>query len=410
METPYFLINKQKLDHNIQTFKSALENIWPNSKLAYSVKTNSLPWLLKYLNSQDVMAEVVSDEEYELALFTGFKEDEIVFNGPIKGEALFLDSIKKGSILNIDSKQELEIFKKNIRRHKGNVGVRVNIDTSIFDENDVAYVEEGFRFGFSEKNGELLDAIEIIRFHNQKNKIGLHLHCNSVTRSLKVYQKLSEYTKYIIEKYHITPSFIDIGGGFFGGVEGKPQAPDYIAAIYEILKDTVDVESTTLIVEPGSAIIASAVEFHTSVRDAKSTNYSRIITTDGSRINIDPLWSMKQYKYRIESKKQKKGTLKKQIICGYTCMEHDRILTLFDEPPLCIGDKIIYERVGAYTMTFGGPFIKYLPDVYVQNRNEVKLVRKRMNVRNYYELHGIGDKREREQNLLVYKEYKKIVQ
>ena len=73
METPFFLINKNKLDDNILNFKSALMNIWPNSRIAYSVKTNSLPWLLKYLKKQNVMAEVVSDEEYEIALLCGFK-------------------------------------------------------------------------------------------------------------------------------------------------------------------------------------------------------------------------------------------------------------------------------------------------------------------------------------------------
>lgn len=388
LETPFFLINKQKLDDNIQDFKSALDKIWPNSKLAYSVKTNSLPWLLRYLKSQDVLAEVVSDEEYELALLSGFKEEEIVFNGPIKGDTLFLNAIKKGSFVNIDSKYELEIYKNNIKENNDNVGVRVNVDTTIFEKNDIGYVEDGFRFGYAEKNDELLNAINIVRLHKSDKKIGLHFHCNSVTRSLDVYKKLAEFAKYIIEKYNISPSYIDIGGGFFGGVEGKPSAPEYISIIYEVLKNTVDIESTMLIVEPGSAIIASAVDFHTSVKDVKDTNKSRIVTTDGSRINIDPLWSKKNYRYRIESNEKKNSILDKQIICGYTCMDHDRIMTLVDEFPLSVGDRIIYERVGAYTMTFGGPFIKYFPDVYVQNGNEMKLVRKRMSVRDYYNIHN----------------------
>ena len=195
METPFFLINKKKLDDNILNFKSALINIWPNSNIAYSVKTNSLPWLLKYLKKQNVMAEVVSDEEYEIALLCGFKEEEIVFNGPIKGEAAFLDSIKKGSIVNIDSKHEVEILKKNLKESNGNIGVRVNIDTSIFENKDISYIEDGFRFGFAEKNDDLANVIEIIRFGDMNNSIGLHFHCNSVTRSLSFYRKIEEYAK-----------------------------------------------------------------------------------------------------------------------------------------------------------------------------------------------------------------------
>ena len=66
MKTPYFLISEEMLNANVNAFKMALENLWPNSILAYSVKTNSLPWLLKYLNKQGIMAEVVSDEEFHL--------------------------------------------------------------------------------------------------------------------------------------------------------------------------------------------------------------------------------------------------------------------------------------------------------------------------------------------------------
>ncbi|MFZ2462165.1 MAG: pyridoxal-dependent decarboxylase [Caldibacillus thermoamylovorans] len=387
METPYFLINKKELDENIYDFKSALKKVWPNSKLAYSVKTNSLPWLLKYLKTQNVMAEVVSDEEYELALLCGYKKEEIVFNGPIKGEKTFLDSIKKGSIVNIDSKHEVDIYKRNIKVSSGNVGIRVNIDPSIFDKDDIGYVEDGFRFGFSEINGDLSNVIETICFSDINNRVGLHLHCNSVTRSINVYRKLAEFAKYIIEKYNISPSFIDIGGGFFGGVEGKPSALDYITVIHDVLKDAVDIENTTLIVEPGSAIIGSAVEFHTSVIDVKDTERSRIVTTDGSRINIDPLWSKKKYNYRIEKINQNPIKQEKQIICGYTCMDHDRIMTLYNENTLSIGDRIIYEKVGAYTITFGGPFIRYFPDVYLKNEGNLELVRKRIKVEDYFEIH-----------------------
>ena len=51
MQTPYFLISQKNLDANNCDFKNALEEMWPNSQLAYSVKTNSLPWILRYLNT-----------------------------------------------------------------------------------------------------------------------------------------------------------------------------------------------------------------------------------------------------------------------------------------------------------------------------------------------------------------------
>ena len=40
LKTPYFLINKEELDKNISDFAISLNDIWPNSQLSYSVKTN----------------------------------------------------------------------------------------------------------------------------------------------------------------------------------------------------------------------------------------------------------------------------------------------------------------------------------------------------------------------------------
>ena len=75
MQTPYFLISQQRLDENIAAFKTALR-LLAGSCLSYSVKTNSLPWILRYLKLE-VLAEVVSDEEYELALLCGYKDEEL---------------------------------------------------------------------------------------------------------------------------------------------------------------------------------------------------------------------------------------------------------------------------------------------------------------------------------------------
>ena len=196
MQTPYFLINHHQLEANLLEFKHALDAIWPYSHIAYSVKTNSLPWVLDYLRKQGVLAEVVSDEEYALSQLSGYSEMEIVFNGPIKGEAAFLKVVKEGSLVNIDSQNELDYFRKHCQEHKETIGLRINVNTTLFESQDVGYREDGFRFGFSEANGELAQAIDLIRFNHSSNRIALHFHCNSVTRSVRVYKEMARYAIY----------------------------------------------------------------------------------------------------------------------------------------------------------------------------------------------------------------------
>ena len=386
INTPYFLISENKLKDNIEAFQTALNKIWPNSKLAYSVKTNSLPWILKYMLKQEIMAEVVSDEEYSLAKVCGYDDNKIVFNGPIKGKNMLENAFQGKAYVNIDSQNDLDCIKE-IATDSSFVGIRVNVDPKVFKEEDIGYQEDGFRFGFSEKNGEFGRAVDIVKRFSTNTKLGLHLHCNSITRSLDVYRSIAKYAADLIKKYELKLAFIDIGGGFFGGVEGKPSADEYISVIREELESVIDCEKTTLIVEPGSAIIGSVVDLHTSVLDVKDTDYSRIVTTDGSRIHIDPLWAKERYMYSIEQVKPTE-IFAKQIICGYTCMDHDRLMKIENQPELEKGDKIIYHRVGAYSMTFGGMFIRYYPDVYVETEKGLIKVRSYNNVQDYLKIHS----------------------
>lgn len=384
MQTPYFLISKAKLDNNVNDFKEAFANIWSNSKVSYSVKTNSLPWIIKYMKDNGVLAEVVSDEEYLLALKCGFDISEIVFNGPIKGEEAFAQAIKGGAYINIDSENDLALLEKYYTEG-ANIGIRVNVPSEKFDSKDIGYEDDGFRFGFAVENGEFGKAFDRITKKCGNIPIGLHLHCNSVTRSIEVYKAIAAYSLDIIEKYNLRISYLDIGGGYFGGVEGKPKASDYISAVKEILEKNSKTKDVMIIVEPGSALIGSVVDLHTKVIDVKDTNRSRIVTTDGSRVHIDPLWAKKRYMYSTtgNSKNVKAG---KQIICGYTCMDHDRIMELEDEAELSVGDEIIYHRIGAYSMTFGGMFIRYYPDVYVLDNDNIIQVRRRIDTDEYYRI------------------------
>ena len=384
METPFFLIHQDILEQNIYDFESALHEEWPNSRLAYSVKTNSLPWLLKRLHSRNIVAEVVSDEEYDPAEMCGYDGSEIVFNGPVKGEEHFQKAVSQNAIINLDSKKDV-LFLSKYARNEMCIGIRVNVPPENFSTEDIGYEKDGFRFGFCEENGDFATVLAAVR-KIEKVKLGLHLHCNSITRSVDVYRAIARYASFLIQKYKLSLDYIDMGGGFFGGVPGKTTPKQYISAIREELKDTADSRKTTLIVEPGSAIIGSAVDLYTSVLDVKDTSNARIVTTDGSRIHIDPLWAKSRYLFELSSANNRK--ISRQIICGYTCMDHDRIMALESENELSVGDQIIYKRVGAYSMTFGGMFIRYYPNVYVKKDNNITCVRKRITTDEYYKIHN----------------------
>ena len=380
--TPCFVIREELLSENIGGFRRALDRLWPGSRLAYSVKTNSLPWILSWMKDRDVDAEVVSDEEYELALLCGFPEDRIVFNGPVKGREALLRAVSSGAVVNLDSRSDLEILVREKPEITGRLGLRLNMNPDLFDPEDVGYQQDGFRFGYSEETGALAEAMDLLSGITDGKSLGLHIHVNSVTRSPRVYAASAAYAARLVEKYGLAPAYVDIGGGFFGGVPGKPSPEEYVRVIRDALVPAVDPARTRLILEPGSAAVGSAVELHTTVLDVKDTARGRIVTTDGSRIHIDPLWLKSRYLFTSSASR---SPVPRQVVCGYTCMDHDRLMVLENQPELSVGDRIVYHRVGNYTVTFGGPFIRPFPPVWVQRADASRLlVRKQMTVREYY--------------------------
>ncbi len=373
LKTPYYIIHKEELDNNFRLLTAALDTYWENYIIGYSYKTNALPWVIKEFDRKGCYAEVVSEDEYKLAQLIGVPKRNIVYNGPIKSKETFIEALANGNIVNIDSEREIDWLDDAVPEDC-NLGIRVNFDIEKFCPTQSQCGAEGGRFGFCYENGELLKAIQKIQSKGFDVR-GIHLHVSSKSRSIDIYKAIATIACEIKEKYNLQLSYVDIGGGFFGGLPTKPQFNDYLNAVTQILSTSYSSRETTLIVEPGMSLIGAPVSYVTTVIDIKDTTYNRFVVTDGTRTSIDPLMSKKSYFHRYV--KIKNGQiLKKQVISGYTCMEHDRLYEALDEQELFVGDKIIYDKVGAYTMCLTPLFIKYFPAVYVEENNVLTLVRK----------------------------------
>lgn len=384
MQTPYYVLHKELLDEGIEKLKAAISKFWPNSLIGYSFKTNSLPWIVQYMKEQGCYAEVVSEDEYELAEYMGY--EKIVYNGPVKGKESFRRACEAGHIINLDAKREIVWLKEIASKdHIIKVGVRVNFDLEAMCPGEASGGTEGGRFGFSYENGTFAHVLEELSLIPGVEVVGIHLHCSSKTRSVGIYQAIAEMACRLKKEYELQLEYVDIGGGYFGGLSNKPQYADYLKAVSEILKQEFDPQHTTLIVEPGTSLICPPIEYVTSVTDVKNTNRNHFVITDGSRIHVDPLMGKKSYFYHIEyeDSEEKRIQQKKQVISGFTCMENDRLFELTDGPELQTGDRIVYEKVGAYTLCLAPLFIGYYPPVYLEERGKVSCIRHKWGVKEY---------------------------
>lgn len=99
LQTPCFILDPEELERSVKGFQRALDKNFSNSVVGYSVKTNSLPKCMKLAKEMGAYAEVVSHDEYELALLCGFEKQHIVYNGPMKSKETFLDAVVNGATI-----------------------------------------------------------------------------------------------------------------------------------------------------------------------------------------------------------------------------------------------------------------------------------------------------------------------
>lgn len=359
LKTPCFIVNEKKLKNNINSFITALNNNFYKGIVGYSVKTNSLPFLLKKALEFGCYAEVVSADEFCLAKKIGFPINNIIYNGPMKSKETFIEAIEGGAFVNIENFREIDWLKDVNSFCDYNIGLRVNINFELIgiEEEPHSYS----RFGFSYENGDVIRAMNLIKEYGFSVN-GLHVHRTSATRKLQIYNRIAFYVSQIVKELKLDLKYIDFGGGFFGDMPGKPNYNDYANEIKKELD--INIDGLTVIVEPGNGLIASPVDYVFSILDTKEIQGKLVCSSDATRLDVDPFFHKTAYSYEFLMEEDISVKEKYQIITGATCLENDVLFEMNDSRKLFAGDKIRLKCVGAYTMALTPNFINYLPVVY----------------------------------------------
>lgn len=382
LQTPCFVLDVAELKRSIDGYQKALDSNFQKAIVGYSVKTNSTPYCMRQAGDFGAYAEVVSHDEYELAVLCGFPTNRIIYNGPMKSKETFIEAVEGGAIVNIETKRELEWLKDLDRKQRYKVGLRLNINISHISEEDADGDNDNSRFGFSDETSEFAEAVAFISNLPNVSLHGLHIHRTAHSRSVRFYERSVGYACSVIKKYELDLGYLDVGGGYFGIFPNKPTYQQYSDAFYHVLKAN-GLEYLCLIVEPGNALVASCFTFVSEVIDHKKVeNDLWFITIDGSRNDVDPFFKKSAY-LDEEVYCNETTTVPYQTISGCTCLEYDRLFSLKDKPLLDIGDRVVFHNVGAYTMCLSPMFIRYFPNIYAFDDGDCKLVREKWTAKEY---------------------------
>lgn len=371
-KTPCYVIDLERFRKNCMEIQRPFEEMWESRvEFGYSVKTNHDRNLMRYAAEQlGWYIETVSPAEYEDACAVTVP-GRIIFNGPCKG-AYLKKAYEAGSMINLDHLSEVEELCGGAYGKDGGaeIGIRLNFDLESLCPGETTAGDSVSRFGICYENGDFAKAVGMLRAAGIE-PAGIHLHTSTKSRSARVFRMLARKAAEVIREFDLKLSYVDMGGGFFGGqkVAGKPEMKEYAQCICDELRQAVSPQETRLILEPGASVLATSVSYLSRVINVREIRGTEVATLDGTLLHINPFLNDRVPPYRIYRNEETavRARRKKQIVCGSTCMENDRFLERAEQEALCEGDLFEFHAAGAYTMAFNSQFILRTPEVYVRN-------------------------------------------
>lgn len=357
----FYILDSDVFEANYKELLNAFRRYYQKVNIAYSYKTNYTPAFVKIVDKLGGFAEIVSDMEMEIALRSGVNPSKIIWNGPIKNFHKVKELLLLGGTVNVDSLVEMikisEIAKDNPNKTI-NVGIRCNYD-----------VGDGVlsRFGLDVDSEDFVRSLAIVNKVSNMRLINLQAHFAKrqpefwtarAEGMLRIYER-------VVEKYGIRPQRLDLGGGIYGKMPDSLRKQlnidlitydDYAKRAAIVFADYFmgDDEAPELFIEPGTAIAGDSMRYVCKVKTIKNIRGKTIITVTGSQKNI----SMTGINPPIEvvSCGNKQEYFNDADIVGYTCIEGDILQKGFNGE-LSIGDYIIINNCGSYSLVMKAPFI-----------------------------------------------------
>ena len=385
--TPFYLMDAEKYRSNINNFLTAFKKRYEKVVAGYSFKTNYVPALCKIALEEGMMAEVVSEMEYELARKIGF--EKVIFNGPIKRPVIFEKALEHGAIINLDSEYEVEMICDYAKQHPEaeiKVGMRININLT--DEDGNSTIQCGLRFGrFGFPYDIIGRNIERLR-EAGVTIVSLHAPTSTSDRAVSNYKIITQHMLQVCERYELNElEWFDIGGGYFGAapegmdLTGRPTYEDYANCVLdEALANEWFVRvQPTIVIEPGSSVVSNVFSYYTKVYQNKKVGKVNFVMVDGTVFDVKPTLHSNNLPHDVYRAVETGDNYTCDLV-GSTCMEKDVLLKEVVLPKLNRGDFIRFKGVGAYTICLTPTFINFLAPILTLENGEYIEVRRRQTV------------------------------
>ena len=359
LRTPYYLIDEEKLIHNLEILKDVSERA--ECKILLAQKAFSMfavyPLIKRYL------AGTTASGLYEARLgYEEFGGETHVFS-PAYREDEFEEILKYADDIVFNSPLQVKKFASKAKEKGKNIGLRINPECST--QGDHAIYDPcavGSRLGttlanFDEDILPLLD--------------GLHFHtlCEQNSDDLETTVKAFEEK---FGKYLYNMKWLNMGGGHH--ITRKDYDIERLIRIIKHIRETYDVE---VYLEPGEAVVLNAGYLVTTVLETVKNGMNIAILDASAACHMPDVLEM-PYRPPLMFSGQPNEKAYTYRLSSATCLAGDIIGDYSFDNELNEGDRLAFEDMALYTMvknnTFNG---MSLPSIVLCHKDGIFEVIKR---------------------------------
>ncbi len=283
--SPLLVTSRATLTGNLNRFRAAFMSRWPAPvRVFYATKCNPTLAIRAIMRVEGADMECFSAYEYAACLRCGFPPERIIVNGSSKDDAFVAKIAASGSVVNIDSEDEIELLEQN--GHAVPVCLRLKLMSDAFDSFDPAFfktsgsINDAIRrskWGFSRDRAAAI--VARILASPRLRLLGYSAHVGRFSNLPAAYaaiaQEMVRSTNSIANETGFWPQVLNLGGGWARQREPESRSldinphgiEDYAEATTRAIRETWPTGRPLpeLWFEPGRYIVGNAVTLLTTV-------------------------------------------------------------------------------------------------------------------------------------------------
>lgn len=325
------------------------QNFPDNTGLCFAMKAN--PFLAGSLSHMVDRLEVCSPGEYEICIRENIAPERLVVSGVSKRsedmKKILSYSQGKG-FYTIESPMQYRILKDCSR----DIGVKLKVYLRLSAKNQFGMDKETLENVLRELIAD--DALELAGIHYYS---GTQKKMDKVEKELAM---LTEYAGYLRETYGIPDVELEYGPGL--GIsyfeDESSTGLDSIETVEEFGRLLKEVSGLRITIELGRFLTAECGVYMTRIMDIKKSDGMGYMIVDGGIHQINyygQLMGMKKPYIKLLKMSEEQGyaSITKWTICGSLCTANDVLMRGATQEDYAVGDVLVFERCGAYSVTEG---------------------------------------------------------